>query len=368
VTAIAAPVKTDIHLKAPKPEPVAAVVQKVAPPSRAVRRPAVVRRRAPRAPTRRPAAPAAASSRPAAPAGPVVPVPEIKAAPDPTPVTPSAENVPATATGGGAPEGGTPDPAREIEARSAAEGALSPAAVPQLAQGNTWTPVFVRPYSSATAVWTEVPPSTGLFERALYYHRLRDFENALAGYRDLLLQDERNADAHNNLGVLYQERGMVDEAIQAFRRALTIDEKHAKAHNNLGVALLAAGSPADAASEFRAALSADPANSEPMVNLALALKALGRTSEAIDTLSDALERNPRSAPAHYNLAVIHESQGDRPRSIEDYERFLEHGAADHPELAVNVRKRIEILKNRGLSSRFLPAAACVPCPMSSLPY
>jgi hypothetical protein len=41
---------------------------------------------------------------------------------------------------------------------------------------------------------------------ALYHHRAGDFERALIQYRAVLQKDELNAAAHNNLGMLYQER------------------------------------------------------------------------------------------------------------------------------------------------------------------
>jgi len=40
---------------------------------------------------------------------------------------------------------------------------------------------------------------------------------------------------HNNLGLLYQDRGETDEAVKQFQRAITIDPRYVKAHNNLGV-------------------------------------------------------------------------------------------------------------------------------------
>ena len=47
------------------------------------------------------------------------------------------------------------------------------------------------------------------FGRALMYQRLGDFENALVSYRQVLQRDDLNVEAHNNLGVLYRDKGSV---------------------------------------------------------------------------------------------------------------------------------------------------------------
>ena len=62
-------------------------------------------------------------------------------------------------------------------------------------------------------------------------------EDAREQYRRALELDPRCAGAHNNLGVLYQNKGLYDEAIREFQRATFIDPHYDKARNNLGVAL-----------------------------------------------------------------------------------------------------------------------------------
>ena len=116
-----------------------------------------------------------------------------------------------------------------------------------------------------------------------------------------------------------------------------------KAHNNLGVAFLESGAWDTAIQEFRAALATRPTNLESLVNLGLALEAQGRRAEAIEALRDALAVDPRSAEAHYNLALVHERQGDVRLALEHYGSFLDHGGRSHPDLAADVRQRLERL-------------------------
>ena len=68
---------------------------------------------------------------------------------------------------------------------------------------------------------------------AIYYHRAGDFENALQHYRAVLRRNELDAQAHNNLGLLYQERHLLDESARELQRAIVIEPRNAAAHYNL---------------------------------------------------------------------------------------------------------------------------------------
>src|SRR5207244_11280521 len=48
--------------------------------------------------------------------------------------------------------------------------------------------------------------------------------------------DPSDAGAHNNLGVLYYQKGLVEDAIAAFTRALELDPKMQVAQRNLEIA------------------------------------------------------------------------------------------------------------------------------------
>lgn len=193
----------------------------------------------------------------------------------------------------------------------------------------------------------ERPPVTqpDHFEAALSSQRAGDFESALLHYQALLQSNEFNAKVHNNLGLLYHERGLTYEADQAFERALAIDPRYVKAHNNLGVARLRQGRNDEATAAFRTALRLDPTNVESLVNLALALKGAGRVEEARETLLQALTMNGYSAPGHYNLALFYEETGDISRAVDHFESFLEYGRVEYAQLATQVRDRLADLKS-----------------------
>lgn len=178
------------------------------------------------------------------------------------------------------------------------------------------------------------------FDLALYYHRAGDFENALQRYRALLQRNEMNAQAHNNLGLLYQERGLLPEAARELQRAVVIEPRSASAHNNYGVTLLLQGNPDEAAAQFRSVLAGDSRNVDAMVNLALAERNRNQLDLAKEMLLKALSVSPRNAPAHYNLAQLYDQTHEAARAIEHYRSFLDTAGAEHAGRAAAVRARI----------------------------
>lgn len=184
------------------------------------------------------------------------------------------------------------------------------------------------------------PPAPDLMSVALYHHRAGDFEKALVAYQDLLRQNEMNPAAHNNLGLLYQEKGLLGEAARAFQRAIILDDGYALAYNNYGVTLLRQRRHDAAAAQFRRVLSMEPRNVDAMVNLALAAQASGARDEARAALLRALAESPRHALAHYNLAVLQDEAGELARAAIHYRAYLEHASSEDPERSAQVRARL----------------------------
>ena len=119
------------------------------------------------------------------------------------------------------------------------------------------------------------------FSRAMMYQRLGDFENALVSYRQVLQRDDLNVEAHNNLGVLYRDKGLLDDAIRHFQRAIAINPRlRARAEQSRRRVSRRSGSSTRPRRSFTAALAIDPKNVESMVNLSTVEKESGQRDEA----------------------------------------------------------------------------------------
>src|ERR671926_449143 len=70
--------------------------------------------------------------------------------------------------------------------------------------------------------------------------------------------DPSDAGAHNNLGVLYYQKGLIEEAITEFARALELDPKMQVAQANLEIAYRDSGHYDRRLEELRARVARDP--------------------------------------------------------------------------------------------------------------
>src|SRR6186997_3095915 len=74
--------------------------------------------------------------------------------------------------------------------------------------------------------------------------------------------DPNDAGAHNNLGVLYYNKGMLDEAVAAFTRALAIDARMVTAERNLHIAWRETGLFDRAVADLAARLERTPSDAD----------------------------------------------------------------------------------------------------------
>jgi Flp pilus assembly protein TadD len=138
-------------------------------------------------------------------------------------------------------------------------------------------------------------------------------------WRRALAVTSNNPTAHNNLGVLLQRRGQLDEAIFHYGQALDIrsnsgQARHylglAHAHSNLGSALLRKGQIDDAIAQCEMALKLRPAYADAHTNLGNALLQKGFVDQAILHYEKALQTAPASTPTLNNLAQIFATSSD----------------------------------------------------------
>jgi Tfp pilus assembly protein PilF len=200
-----------------------------------------------------------------------------------------------------------------------------------------------RPALAAPGEPIALASQTNDLDLAIYYHRAGDFENALQHYRALLRRNELDAQAHNNLGLLYQERNLLDESARELQRAIVIEPRNAGTHNNYGVTLLKLGRADEAQAEFAAALKLSPRSVDAIVNLALAQRDGRRLDNARETLLRALSIEPHNAAAHYNLAQLYDQTNQTASAVDHYGRFLENAGAEYASRIAAVRVRIEVL-------------------------
>jgi Flp pilus assembly protein TadD len=112
-----------------------------------------------------------------------------------------------------------------------------------------------------------------------------------------------------NLGVVMENKGLVDAAMENYRACLALDPRHPRAHYNLGRLLHRQGRFTEAEAEHRLATELDPSFVMSWVGLGEALRAEGKNDEACRVLERAKEIDPSSAYAWNGLGAALASTG-----------------------------------------------------------
>jgi len=115
--------------------------------------------------------------------------------------------------------------------------------------------------------------------------------------------------------------GEVARATEAYREALRANQKNADAHINIGRLQLESGDAAGAEKHFRSALAARPDDSIGNYNIAVALEELKRGAEALLHYQRAVKLDPMFADAHYNLAILYERDGNDKAALRHLSRY-----------------------------------------------
>jgi tetratricopeptide (TPR) repeat protein len=130
-----------------------------------------------------------------------------------------------------------------------------------------------------------------------------------------------------------------EEAAGAYQRALASDPDFADAHCNLGALYQQRGERAGARSCYEAAVGADPLHVEARFNLAGLLEEDGRDEAALVHYRAAARSDPTFPDAQLNLALLYDRLGLARRAREHWRRYL--GLRPEGSWAELARKRLE---------------------------
>jgi hypothetical protein len=110
--------------------------------------------------------------------------------------------------------------------------------------------------------------------------------------------------ALNNLGIIFLDKGQLDDAVSKLQAAIDLRPENAPAHDNLAKALLKKGQVAEAMVHYRKFLELEPANVEARNTLGTALIQQGHVREAVDQWQEVLAIQPENGNAASNLAWV----------------------------------------------------------------
>jgi Tfp pilus assembly protein PilF len=157
---------------------------------------------------------------------------------------------------------------------------------------------------------------------ALTRHQLGYWKNSETILRHALAVTENNYHAHRNLGVVFYEKGQVDEAISQFQAAVRVRPYFPEAYDHLGIAFDKKGQLDEAIRQLQEAIRLDPDYTDAHYNLGVAFYQQGRTGEAIRQFQEAIRLEPDHAEAHNNLGTALGLKGQMDEAIRQFQEAL----------------------------------------------
>jgi predicted AlkP superfamily phosphohydrolase/phosphomutase/Flp pilus assembly protein TadD len=132
-----------------------------------------------------------------------------------------------------------------------------------------------------------------------------------------------NADAHNNLGQRYQERGQFHKAIEEYKKAIELRPGFHSAYNNIAVCYGKLGRLDEAEQALLKTIELKPDNFYAMNNLAVAYIQTGRLDEARRMAERAVQTEPGYVNGRVTLGTVYGMMGEFRKAEREYVRALE---------------------------------------------
>ena len=149
-----------------------------------------------------------------------------------------------------------------------------------------------------------------------------DLEAAIESYKKALEIKPDYVEAYYNMGLALQDKGDSEAAINCHKQALKIKPYYAQAYNNMGIALKDKGDTEAAIESYKKALKIKPDYAEASYNMGIALKDKGNLAAAIESYKEALKIKPDFAQAYNNMGIALKDKGDTEAAIETYKKAL----------------------------------------------
>ena len=136
-----------------------------------------------------------------------------------------------------------------------------------------------------------------------------------------------NADAHNNLGQRYQERGEYTKAIEAYRKAIEMRPNFYSAYNNIAVCYGKLKMYPEAEEALRKCIALKPDDFYAMNNLAVMYIETGRLQDGMRLAEQAVKVEPGYANGHVTLGSVYAMS----RRFDDAEREFREALRIEPD-------------------------------------
>ncbi len=168
-----------------------------------------------------------------------------------------------------------------------------------------------------------------------------EYEKAQELYRKLTGLKPKNAEYHNNLGVILYAMERYVEASAENQKAVELEPDNARYHNNLGTTLHEMKRYKEALAEAQKAVNLEPDNALYHYNLGVTLHKMKRYEEALAERQKAVELEPDNALYHDNLGTTLHAMKRYEEALAESQKAVDlepDNALYHCNLGLNLQK------------------------------
>lgn len=183
------------------------------------------------------------------------------------------------------------------------------------------------------------------YNRAVQLHLGGKLSEAIAVYREALKSNDELAEAHSNLGLIFNQQHNYAEALVEFRKALAINPKDAITYNGVGAALRAERDLLGAIKNWQTAVSLDPKLATAHYNLGTAYELQKDYDRSLASYRAAVKNDYRLGEAYYRMGLIMVRKHRSEDAAEHFKEALKISADS--EYSEDARQRLAYLQNGG---------------------
>jgi len=154
------------------------------------------------------------------------------------------------------------------------------------------------------------------------YRKYGDKEKALAAFQEAENKAPDRPDIPYNIGNLYKSNGDLDKAVTYYNRAIQVDPDYAPAFNNLGTLYESKKERDKALEVFRRGLSADSGDASLRFNMGLVYQEEERWDDAREAFDTALKKRPGWVPGLNNLGIVLQEMGKEDEAARTFRTLL----------------------------------------------
>jgi tetratricopeptide (TPR) repeat protein len=235
-------------------------------------------------------------------------------------------------------------PAASVVAPAAAS--IAPAAVDQ--------PLGSAPVGANGAPAAPEATATGgkasvkLYNSAVKNHLAGKLPEAISDYKGAIAANPQLAEAHSNLGLIYNQQHDYPQALTEFRKALAINPKDAITYNGIGAALRAERDLPGAIKNWQTAVTLDMHLATAHYNLGTAYEIQKDYDRALDSYKEAVKNDYRLGEAYYRMGLILVKKQQNAEALAQFREALK--VSTDSEYSDDARSKIAML------SKTAPAA------------